>query len=423
MQPFYITEIWGVSPDGHKINLMLRRSNTSIDSSSSILENPIEEEVEVDGNTRIDFEQVFVKSVQIKFSYSSYEEGDFWVDSKTDSFKIYNKNESLSVEDISPFVQDLLLSKDLAKKLGIPTNTKQHINGNVYFFGLDNVWFGNGLYYNAGIFVSQPITVINPGVISVQTKEKNVSEIKSGTDEELVNGNYSIVKNAGSVEYEIIRKRLTSEGSTVIDHFPVPFLGQINVIRERLVFTKRINNSILMDAGLIRFTPRITTITDIQIYRNDKLIEVGSGADKYSVAFQYDTNGEIKWTDNPLASGDNNILDFSNWNLPHQKLWILINSPSSSDVYTVSYTIRTSIRSSNDNEVYNLTPEQCVVYMDTTKTVRMEEDGKLMFVPDNISQITDSCELYLQITLRRNTSDKILSPEVHEFALLVAPYE
>ena len=61
--------------------------------------------------------------------------------------------------------------------------------------------------------------------------------------------------------------------------------------------------------------------------------------------------------------------------------------------------------------------------MDAEKTIRMEEDGKLVFVGDPSAQSVSPCDLYLQITLRRNSSNKTLSPEVHEFALLVAPYE
>lgn len=416
-QPFYISEMWGVAPDGHKINLMLRRATNHLDVSSSILDNPLEEEIEVDGKVRIDFEQVFVRSVQIKFSYSSFEESDIWVTDKLNAHKLYQKEETLSSEDLAPFSRDWLLSPELISRLSLPEVEREHLNGNKYSFGLDNVWFGNGMYYDAGIFVSKPVNIDNPGVVSVQTVERNTGEAKVGTDEELANNTYSQIRNAGSVEYELIRKRLADNNNTVVDHFPVPFLGQTSVIRERLVLTKRENNPTLLDAGLLRFTPRMsqTDYSDLKVYRNNELMQLGGDANMYSVAFRY--NGtEFDWTTNPGTD----ILDFSNWDLPGKKLWILINNPSSGDVYTASYDIRTSVRTSQDT---SLTPEEAVVYMDDSKTVRMEDDGRLMFIPDNVTQVTQQCDLYLQVTLRRNTADKVTSPEVDEFALLIAPYQ
>lgn len=440
--PFYVTEMWGIAPDGRKINLMLRRSNTSIDSSSSIqVENqPLEEEVYVDGKVRIDFEQVFVKDVHIRFTYSSYEEGDLWVDSSINAHNLFDKDADLTIEDVSSQVESVLLSKDLSNILNIPKNVKEHINSNVYYFALDNVWFGNGLYNDSAIFVSEPLLVENPGVISIQTKERNVGERKILTEAEILTESTesNIVENSGSIEYQIIRKRLNKDGLQVIDHFPVPFLGQEKVIRERFIATKLVNNipgfegqTIVNNAGPLRFCPSIISndpllITDwinrdLIVYKNDQRIELGTGGDQYQVAFRIDPTGvstNLDWTANPGAD----ILDFRNWNISHHRLWILINSPSPSDVYTVSYNIRTSLRNNSDIEL-GLTPEEAVVYMDQNRTIRMEEDGKLMFIKDAATQITDISQLFLQITMRRNTASKTISPEINEFALLVAPYQ
>lgn len=438
--PFYVTEMWGIAPDGHKINLMLRRASTSIDSSSSIqVENqPLEEEVYVDGTVRIDFEQVFVKDVHIKFAYSSYEEGDFWIDSTVQAHNIFEEDTELTTEDVAQQVDEVLLSKGLSDILGVPKNVKNHINSNVYYFALDNVWFGNGLYSDSAIFVSEPLHVENPGVVSVQTRERNVGNRNILTETEVSTGEDPRYINAGSVEYELIRKRLNKDGLQVIDHFPVPFLGQEQVIRERFVPVKLVNNisgqqgqSIINNAGPLRFCPSISAThpiipsywsrEELKVYKNDKPISLGIGGDDYQVAFRLDPTGnttDLDWT----ASPDPDILDFRNWNVPQQRLWILINSPSPSDVYTVDYTIRTSLRKDSDINL-GLSPEECVVYMDQNRTIRMEEDGKLMFVKDAATQITDNSELFLQITMRRNTASKAVSPEVNEFALLVAPYQ
>lgn len=427
--PFYVSEIWGIAPDGHKINLMLRRTNTSVDSSEeTLIDNPLEEEVYVDGTVRIDFEQVFVKDVHIKFAYSSYEEGDFWIDSNVNSHKIYEEDNTLEIEDISTQINTTLLSSDLSAKLGVPKNVKQHLNDNIYYFALDNVWFGNGLYSDSAIFVSEPLLVDNPGVVSVQAKERNVGELYIGTDKELgdtASRNSLKATNAGSIEYELIRKRIGSNNDQVIDHFPVPFLGQTRVIRERFVPTKYVRENtnteqVIKNAGCLRFCPLIKNtifwIHDIEVYRNDELIHLGSAPNQFKVAFRLKAGtNDLDWTDNPGTD----IVDFSNWDIPKQKLWIQVNNPSPTDIYTVSYSIRTSSRSEAD---LNLNPEQVVVYVDNNRTVRIEDDGKLVFDKDTSNEFLDRSELFLQITLRRNTASKSVSPELYEFALLVAPY-
>jgi hypothetical protein len=433
--PFYIADMWGIAPDGHRINLMLRRATTSIDSSSSTQTIPLEEEVYVDGSVRIDFEQVFVKDVHIRFVYSSYEEGDFWVDSAIGAQNIFEDNTALTIEDIAPQIKESLLSKDLSDKLGVPKNIATHINSNVYHFALDNVWFGNGLYTDSAIFVSEPLLVENPGVVSIQSKERNVGERNVLTEIEIPDDEEDQKINAGSAEYELIRKRINKDGLYVIDHFPIPYLGQEKVFRERFIPIKlhdTTNSSIMNNAGPLRFCPRISTYSsvitnywdgeDIEVYKNDQKIFLGSGANQYQVAFQLDPTGkttDLNWTDNPGID----IYNFSNWNIPQKRLWILINSPSPNDVYTITYNIRTSLRSNLDKDTFDLSTEQCVVYLDKNRTVRMEEDGKLMFIKDAATAITDRSELFLQISLRRNTASKAFSPEILEFALLVAPYQ
>jgi antitoxin component HigA of HigAB toxin-antitoxin module len=409
-EPFYISEMWGIAPDGRNINLMLRRANLSIDSSSSVdVAEPLEDQIEINGWERIDFEQVFVKKIKIKFLSSSYENGDFYYTSREKSHSVIDSEykEDLTTEDIAPATRDILISEELAKICRVPKETTEHINKYAYVLALDNVWFGNGLYNDSSIFVSEPVLIDNPGVISVKAIERNVGIVRSGTDEDFINSNYDVVDNAGSVEYEIIRHRLTGEGKTLIDHFPVPMLNQVRVIRERLVLFKSSEvSNIYNSIGFLRFCPNITATSNIEVYRNNKLMSLHtSSQNSYQVAYSLDSNKELLWTASPTGSWET----FSNWDTPGSKLWIKINNPSSTDIYTVNYNIRTSKPSET-------------VYMDGERTVFMGDGGRLQFNKTAISEKVKNSEVYLQATLRRNSSYRGLSPEVHEYALLIAPY-
>ena len=412
-EPFYISEMWGVCPDGSMIDLFLRRANISSDSLSTEDSEFTSDEVKVEGSCRIDFEQVFVKAISIKFTYSSYDKVDFYYTSEEEMHDITEEDFDpflTSPEIIATAARKVLVSKELADVCGLPVETENHINKTSYTFALDNVWFGNGLYHDSAIYVSEPVTIDSPGVLSINTQEVNV-------------GTTSGSQNCGSVEYEIIR-----QSSVGVDHFPCPFLGQIRSIRERLVLFEKQDNLLIPDVGCLRFCPRVTiplggvdgvyTVSDLlTVYRNGSIIDLGDGPSDYQIAYSQDSTGELIWT-SYLVTGWN---DFSNWNLPVRKLWIKINTPSNNDIYTVDYQIRNSNMDELDNH-NNLSHEQCIVYIDAAHTIYMGEEGRLIFSPDPVTGSTSSSLVYVQITLRRNSASSASSPEVREYMLLAAPF-
>lgn len=445
-EPFFVTEMLGVGLDGHTVDLLLRRSVTS----SALIDNdylPDEEnEVLVDGWERIDFQQTFVKAVRVKFTYGTFREADFYVPAAADITDVYEATTTadLTATSIAPIAEEVVLSSEMASLCGITSSEDTHINSNVYTFSLDNVWFGNSLYNDTSIFVSQPIHLDSPGVVSIKATEKNVGTYIEGTDsfvtqyievEELSDLSDDTPKNAGSVEYELIRESTNEEGFTVRDHFPVPLLGQTIVLRERLVLTKRIDDAVQNDTGALRFCPRVhVQACDVYLFKNGKFLSPGD--DLWQWAVSEDIDGQLgPWVNSSqtLMPDCKRWWNFKYWTLNPQKLWIKVGNVAPGDVYTVSYLIRTSqiieadIRwpydaSALDPLDYPLTPAECRVFMDSGKMIYMGEEGRINFLPNPDIDMTKSADIYTQVTLRRNASQHPLSPELLEYAFLSAPY-
>jgi len=436
--PFYVSEMHGVGVDGQTIDLLLRRSKTANDLIDQEYLPDENTEVEINGHERIDFFQVFVKSIRIKFTYSSLQEADFYVSDEVSANSALDEIKSpqdVDLSDLSPVVRGTLVSKELEEICGIPEESSQHINSSVYRFCLDNVWFGNSLYNDKGIFVSEAVHLSAPGVVSIKAQEKNVGfyiEDSEGTIRTSIEENdlsetvlsSEQYKNAGSVEYEMIRHYTDSEGNPRREHFPIPILGQEKVVRERVILTKRIDDPLANDAGALRFAPRVGRGNDVHVFRNGREIACGTGPDGWHFATRKDSGGNFDWKNN-IASDD--YSDFRRWNLSPRKMWLKFNSVSPGDIFTVSYTIRTSVREDMDliDPPYStpLTNTEAKVYMDDNKMLYLGEDGKIVFVPDPQTQQTMESDLYVQVTLRRNSPQFALSPEAIEYMLLSAPYK
>jgi hypothetical protein len=414
-ESFSVSEMWGIGADGFKRDLLSRFANTSSDSLLEEDEDFSSNSISVEGWRRIDFEQFFAKKVIIKFAHSSYKEVDFFHKDNVDYYDLLEDSDSeFTNTTIAPLTNQILISADLAQACGVPKDNVTHISKIAYKLSLDNIWFGNGLYNTSSIYVSKPTEIVNPGIVSIKATEANVGAFSSGA-------------NAGSVEYEIVRQRTLTSGVET-DYFSCPLLNQIRVIRERLTLFRHEDNALVSDCGCLRFCPRVIIPNDgvdgtysslnlVSVYKNGEPMELGDGVDEYMISFSQDSGGDLEWY-NYLPDGWN---DFSSWNLPAQKLWIKVKNPLSTDVFTVDYRIRTSTK--DELDIYNdLDDNQCIVYMNSSRTVYIGEDSKLCFVPNPVSA-TITSKLSTQITLRQNSSYSSLSPEVCEYMLLMAPFE
>jgi len=370
--PFYINQVDGVAHDGSIIPL---RSD----------------KIEVIGSTRIDFIKTFVKAIKITFSVESYTRAEYFVDKKSSVHQVLQPRDKFNtlerVNDLGPLTTEVLASKNLANILNVPQGTNQQINSYLYPFALDNVWFGNSLYNDSGIFVSKPLKGDNLGVVAVRANENLGDDINS-------------------IEYEIIKRDISPKYNEI--KFPIPYLEQTSVANERLILTKREGKHTIKDAGTLRFCPYVSP--DYKFTDSDPVIVYENGiplkkSDSYLFAIGLD-NAEFDWRYNFTHAAE-----FSNYTLDVPKMWIKILKPKANALYTVSYTIRTSDSYAEDK----------TVWLDKEKTAFLSNGGRVRFNRDN-PDVTIESEIYLQITLRRNSASRSTSPELDEYAILGATY-
>ena len=307
-------------------------------------------------------------------------------------------NDEDLIETFGPLAVEVLNSPNLSDILNVPSGDPAMINAYLYPFALDNIWFGNGIYEDSGIFVSKPLKGKNFGVCAVQTQE-TVSTLES-------------VSN--SIEYELIKKDLTPKYKET--RFPIPRFKQTTVTAERLILTKRISDTVQNDAGALRFCPYVDPNwilgddNPVKIYKNGEELTVGT-ADGFNIAISLNTAGSMLYWAPIWDDGSADATEFSSYTLLPQKMWIKISQPDPTAVYTAEYTIRTS----------DTCMDESTVWLDKNQTVSLGENGRACFRRDNPDISIDS-ELYLQITMRRNTASQFSTPELDKYALLGATY-
>lgn len=383
-EPFFVENIEGITPDNHRVDL---------DSTST----------EVDGKIRIDFVRTFVRSVKVTFAVYTYHKMDYWIPEDTNVHGVLDTGDRFNRlkrrDYLASVSREALASDNLSDLLNVPTPITNQVNSFRYTLALDNVWFGNDLYKDSGIFVSKPLRVTNIGAMAVRADERE----ETGT-----------VRN--SIEYEIIKIDVSPKYKET--KFSIPKLGQNSIVSERLIFTKRVDNSTIKNTGMLRFCPYIPndyTILEeqpIKIYLNGEQLTLGSQWE-YAFAKSSTVNTTLDWKQvfTPPAGG------FTEYTLNPPKVWVKIINPVTNGTYTVDYTIRTSDYNIN----YAGSNEQATLWLDKDKTVYLNKDGHVHFKQDD-PDVTIESDIYLQITLRRNKSSQSSTPELYEYVVLATSY-
>lgn len=377
--PFFIEKVEGIAPDGKIIILYST-------------------ETKVEKNIRLDFQKHFLSGIKITFFSDTYNRAEYYTDKKSSVFKVLEPDDKFDgvekVQALGPLATEVLSSKNLSDILNVPSGVSQQINSFLYPFALDNVWCGNSLYNDSGIFVSKPLKGDNFGVIGVQ-----VNELLTAPD---------------SIEYEIIKRDLSPKYAET--KFPIPYLGQTSVANERLILTKREvipqgGVSTISNAGVLRFCPYVSPTynpsinpTPVQVLENGKELSVGAD---YKIAISLNnSNTNLQWIDNYTSTAD-----FSNYTLGPPKMWIKINKVKTNSVYTVNYDIRTSDSHSEDD----------TLWLDNNKSIFLTDGGRVNLIRQN-PDVNIQSEIYLQITLRRNSASRTTTPTLNEYAVLGATY-
>jgi hypothetical protein len=384
-EEFEVQLIQGIAPDGHRVNLV-----TSA--------------VTVNGKTRIDFPQTFLKSVLVTFSVKTYRRAEYYITGQEklfDVFSVDNKFARLVRKDsLAPVIRQAFSSENLADLCNVPDTTATQISSYAYTFALDNVWFGNSLYVDSGIFVSTPLKLDNVGVLAVQADESSET------------GN-----TVNSIEYEIIKIDRSPKYKEY--KFPIPVLGSNTVKSERLILTNRETNTVINDVGMLRFLPYVASTwttgdaDPITVYKNGEAIS-SSDWDFAIAESSLATNWTLDWKNGfSNATSWEETVSQSGYKLSPPKMWIKIKNPELNSVYTVDYTIRTSDSHPED--------DNHTIWLDKDKTIWLLDGGRVNFRQEDPDIIVKS-DIFLQITLRRNLASRTTSPELHEYVVLATSY-
>jgi len=387
-EAFLVLSIQGVSPGGNRVDL-------------------ISSEITVNGRSRIDFPRTFLRSVMVTFSVQTYSRADYFLTGEEKAIEIFdteNKfNKLLKKDYLAPVIRKAMASENMADLCNVPKYLPKQINYYNYTFALDNVWFGNSIYKDVGIFVSKPLSLKNPGVLGIKVD---------------TNTETGIIRN--TIEYEIIK--IDRSPKQKITKIPIPYLGQSSVTSERLILTKKETNTIIYDVGMLRFLPYISSTwvygddDPVIIYKNGSSTPLASSEWDFAIAeSSLATNWTLDWQNGFVNAVDwlDPILGTPKYKLSPPKMWIKIKNPELNAVYTVDYTIRTSDSHPDvDNKI---------IWLDKDKTVQLNHQGRIRFEQED-PDVTIESDIYLQITLRRNISSQSKSPELYEYAVLAATY-
>jgi len=217
------------------------------------------------------------------------------------------------------------------------------------------------------------------------------------------------VVNSNSIEYEIIKEETAPEIKQT--RFSIPIFKQEDVEHERLILTERDTTQDINDTGKLRFCPFINEDNFVSVYENGKLLVIG---DRYHQCAGTDPLGNREWNSDNTSYYNGN-LPFDKFTFIPQTLYIRIKNPKQNAIYTVSYKIRNGSMISNTEEGYR------DIFLDKDRNITLIEENKVAIKNTYTQPITSN--VYLQITLRRNTSLYSLSPEVHEYVILGSSYE
>lgn len=284
-----------------------------------------------------------------------------------------------------------------------PNPTARYLD---YLIGFDNIRIGRASYRKRGVYVSRPLDVEKATALVLRTVESRplgTSFLIAGDSQESATGFFH-----GSIEYYVAKRdRDATKAIIRTDLFPVRPSNQAGTIRhERLLLTIREANSTSNNAGRLSF--HTTTPGDIQVFRNGTLLP-------YNVVTT--TDGWRDRTDPAaVAAGTVAAPGLGSRMAPV----LIINRPSQTDVYTVSYTPVVSNTFFTPLTIDTSSGLGQIVDLTGDFSTRMCRNNIVSFSLDRAGQQVATSEIYLIILIRSNSPIEDMSPFVEEYFLGIA---
>jgi hypothetical protein len=367
------------------------------------------EEAQISGPGRINFSRVSTQHIILRFSQEHYKEIQFRKKRGESNFHkavLGESSQSIDIESISDDLQDVLSSDFVINDvLAVPSDTQQQKKFFEYILGFDNVRTGLSNYSSLSSFVSKPKTVSDLGLVALRTVESRPVQPLGVSS--LAVESYSYPARSGtedakfyhaSTEHWAGIQSFDTRGALVsTDIVPILPLGASRVYHERLVLTHKTDTGFTSNnAGkLIFFTEADSE--DVKVYKDSvELI--------FSTDWDFVSSGDSTALTNTVPGGGTRM----------SRGIKIISEPSSLDIFTVSYTPKTSstrILPSN-TEVLD------VVDMTGDQSIRMLNENELAIDGVRKSFELSSAKVYLVTIMRRNSAHLYSTPALEEFMLM-----
>jgi hypothetical protein len=360
------------------------------------------------GPMRINFERVTTGSLILRLRQDNYREIQFVHrrgDSNFHKAILGSKDLDVDLDSISPDLEEMLSSEFILNDvLAVQDVTVRQRKFFEYILGFDNIRVGLNTFNERGIFVSKKKTVQDPGQAALKVNEVRPIQNVGTTvvvpethvypaQSDAEDGKY----HHGTIEYYLAAQFYTEEEFLIsTDILPFLPLGASRIYHENIVFTKRssaaVNNP---DIASLRFFTDADS-TDVKIYRNGTLLT-------YSTHWDFIANGHASEA----------TLETPNAGSPMRRGIQILDTVSVLDIYTVSYTPKTSNT--------RTTPDSATLldYVDLVgdRSVRMVRENVIVFGDTRGSQEISHVDLYLIILMRSNSANQNVSPAVEDYML------
>lgn len=374
------------------------------------------EEILLTGPTSILLDRVTTDNLIIRVRQDNHKEIQFVEKPGESNFHRAVLNQSVPTVDIASVSEDLqqVLSSDflLNDILGLSSIAKTQQRYFEYVLGFDNIRPKFHTFSERSVFVSNKITINQPGQFGLQVVEKRPFQLQSSTDITTAVYQYAQQSAAedekfyhGVVEYWLFMQAFSQEdflvGTNVI---PVLPLGAERVYHEQLVLTHK-SASTLLNANigsLMHYTDADST--DVKVYRNGTVLTYGTTASadwEFVGPGQNIDNAELTLTSANAGSRMKRGI----------RLWNTAINPL--DIYTVSYTPKVSNTRSDPSDSSLFT----VVDLIGDRSMRIVADNVITFDRQRGSHIIGSIEAYLIVIMRRNSANDNFSPILEEYTM------